>query len=84
MLFLTGFVALAQEVVWARFLAAVIGQGIHTVALTLALVLLGIVLGSALVTRMDERGFVRDTVLGILLLAGAFAFWVPFHLPVDT
>ena len=81
-LFLTGFVALAQEVVWARFLAAVIGQGIHTVALTLALVLIGIVLGSALVTRMDESGFAREAVLGLLLLVGAFAFWIPFHLPV--
>jgi spermidine synthase len=80
-LFATGFVALAQEVVWARFLAALVGNGIHTVSLTLTIVLVGIVLGSALVSRLADHGWARGRTLGLFQIAGAILFWTPFFLP---
>jgi len=61
LVFLAGFAALAQEVLWTRFLALVIRNTVHTYTLTLAVVLCGIVAGSLLVARYADR--VRGTAV---------------------
>lgn len=53
--FLTGFVALAHEVLWTRFLSLLVHNTVYTYTLTLALVLVGIVIGSAVVARFGDR-----------------------------
>jgi spermidine synthase len=81
MVFLGGLIALAQEVVWARFLAAVVGHGVHTVSLTLALVLAGIVLGSALASRIADRPRARLLAFVLLPVVGAVLLRALVHLP---
>ena len=61
LVFVAGFAALAQEVLWTRFLALVTRNTVHTYSLTLAVVLSGIVVGSLLVARFADR--VRRTAL---------------------
>lgn len=55
LVFAAGFSALAQEVLWTRFLSLVTRNTVHTYSLTLAVVLAGIVLGSLLVARFADR-----------------------------
>lgn len=78
--FLTGFVALGYEVLWARFLSLLTHNTVYTYTLTLTAVLCGIVLGSVLTgwkfDGLRRRGLVFGsiqvlngvTVLGILTL----------------
>jgi spermidine synthase len=54
LLFLIGFGALANEVLWTRYLGLLIQSTIHTYTLTLTVVLSGIVLGSALAARLFD------------------------------
>jgi spermidine synthase len=54
-IFLSGFAALACEVLWARFLGLVIHNTVYTYTLTLVAVLLGIVLGSVAAGRLPDR-----------------------------
>jgi spermidine synthase len=51
----TGFVGLAGEVLWTRGLAGVLSSSVYSVALVLAAVLLGIVLGAAVAVRVLRR-----------------------------
>ncbi|MBI5208499.1 MAG: fused MFS/spermidine synthase [Elusimicrobia bacterium] len=72
---LSGFLSLASEVLWTRYLLAVTGDStIYSFGATLTAFLLGIVAGSALAARLCRRG--GDTRLmlgGVLALAGACA-----------
>lgn len=52
---LTGLTALAAEVVWTRFLSLLIRNSVTTYVLALAVVLIGIVLGSWLAARLWDR-----------------------------
>ncbi len=53
--FLSGFLAIMLEVVWTRVLVLHLGSSVYAFALMLAMVLLGIGLGSFVVTRWAER-----------------------------
>src|SRR5688572_5324006 len=79
--FVSGFVALGQEVVWTRFLALLIRTSVHTYALTLALVLVGIVLGSLLVARFADRAQIRGWTFGALQVASGLLVWLLMMLP---
>jgi spermidine synthase len=66
----SGFVALALEVVWFRVLALFLGQTVYAFTIMLAAVLAGIALGSAVVSpfmqrRLDWVGFLGLTEIGI-------------------
>jgi spermidine synthase len=50
--FLSGFVALAHEVLWTRFLALLVRNTVVTFTISLTVVLLGIVIGSLVVSRV--------------------------------
>lgn len=51
----SGFVVLGFEVLWTRFLALLVRSTTTTYTITLAAVLLGIVLGSAVAARLGDR-----------------------------
>jgi len=65
--FVSGFVALALEVLWTRMLAAGTGVSIYIFATILAIYLLGITLGSAAYRRWTRPGWERLAVLGLCL-----------------
>ena len=70
LVFCTGFVGLGNEVVWARFVALIVRNTVHTYTLTLAVVLLGIVIGSALAGRLLEGLSRRAWCYGWLSVCG--------------
>jgi spermidine synthase len=95
LLFLTGFVALGNEVLWTRHLALLLRNTVYTYTLTLTAVLLGIVLGSAVAglhfDRAKSRGFwfgslqaaIGLVTLGLMLIPAGF--WYRFEpLPLTT
>jgi spermidine synthase len=53
--FATGFVALASQILWARYLALLVRTTVLTYTLTLSVVLVGIVLGSVLAAPLFDR-----------------------------
>ena len=73
LLFAVSFVALGLEVLWTRHLSLLVRHTVTTYSLTLTVVLLGIVLGSALVAPWLDRMPRRARVFGALQLATAVA-----------
>jgi spermidine synthase len=69
LLFLTGFVALGNEVLWARHMALLVRNTIYTYTLTLSAVLIGIVLGSAAAGFRFDRSKSRAFWFGSLQVA---------------
>ena len=67
--FVSGFVALALEVLWTRMLAEGTGSSIYIFTTILAIYLLGIALGSAAYRRWSRPPGERLGVLGLLLAA---------------
>ena len=61
-----GFVALGGEVLWTRYLGLLIHNTVYTYTLTLAVVLVGIVLGSILASRFSDKSATRARHFGIL------------------
>ncbi len=70
LVFFTGFVGLGNEVVWARFVALIVRNTVHTYTLTLAVVLLGIVIGSAVAGRLLDGLSRRAWCYGWLSVCG--------------
>ena len=73
--FLTGAVALANEVLWTRFAALLVASTITTYSLTIGLVLLGIVIGGLLVSTVLSLIFV-PSFYTIMDDVGRFFGWV--------
>jgi spermidine synthase len=65
--FVSGFVALALEVLWTRMLAEGTGSSIYIFTTILAIFLLGIALGSALYRRLSRPQGERLGTLGVCL-----------------
>lgn len=95
LLFLTGFVALGNEVLWARHLALLIRNTVYTYTLTLTAVLIGIVLGSVAAALCFDRSKSRAFWFGALQVSTGFVtlglmlipadFWARFDpLPLST
>ncbi len=57
----TGFIALSNEVIWARYLSLLVTNGVHTYTLTLTVILVGIGLGGPLAGALLRR--TRDGAL---------------------
>jgi spermidine synthase len=81
----SGFTALAAEVLWTRHLALLLGGTVYTLALVLAVFLLGLAGGSAAAGLIDERDRARTALalcqwLLCLALAAA-AYFVARSLP---
>ena len=70
LLFLTGFVALGNEVLWTRHLALLIRNTVYTYTFTLSAVLVGIVLGSIFSASRFDRSSLRAFSFGLLQVVG--------------
>ncbi|MBL8915594.1 MAG: fused MFS/spermidine synthase [Archangium sp.] len=76
---LAGFAAMGLEIVWFRFLSTLLGGYRSIFSLTLAVVLVGIVVGSAVSGRLLKRFkavelFIAAQALFVLTALAAFAF----------
>lgn len=79
----TGLVALGGEVLWSRFLALVVRNTVHTYTIILSVVLLGIVLGSWIASRLFDRDLPRAAWFGGLQAASALLMLLLMSLPAD-
>jgi len=68
-LFLSGFVALGNEVLWTRHLSLLIGNTVYSYTLTLSAVLIGIVAGSGAGALRFDRSKSRAFWLGLIQVA---------------
>lgn len=77
----SGFVALAYEVIWSRVLALIIGSSVYAFSIMLTTFLIGLAAGATLASRLADR--VRRPVLifgiieaavGVTSLIGAYLF----------
>jgi spermidine synthase len=84
LLFAIGFVALGTEVLWTRFLALLLDNTVYTYTITLALVLVGIVLGSGLVACLPDRTPPRARLFGGLQVANGLLVWGLLMLPASA
>ena len=84
LVFMTGLIALGNEVLWARFLGLLVRNTVLTYTLMLTTVLLGIVLGSLLGSSVGDRVQSRARLFGALLAAGALAVLGTILLPPRT
>jgi spermidine synthase len=82
LVFATGFVAIGGQVLWIRFLALLVPNGVHAYTLTLAAVLLGIVGGSLLAARLADRARHPALHFGALQVGYGLVVLVTLHLPV--
>jgi spermidine synthase len=88
---LTGFTALAAEILWTRFLALLVPNSVHTYTIALTVTLVGIVLGSGLASWLADRASgLADRASGLALVFGgllagsAISVLLLMHLPPHT
>ena len=79
--FSVGFVALGGEVLWTRYLGLLIYNTVYTYTLTLAVVLVGIVLGSILASRFSDKSTMRAQHFGTLQVLTGLAVLSLMTLP---
>lgn len=79
--FFVGFVALGGEVLWTRYLGLLIYNTVYTYTLTLAVVLVGIVLGSILASRFSDKSTMRARHFGTLQVLTSLAVLSLMTLP---
>ncbi|MCU0962281.1 MAG: fused MFS/spermidine synthase [Pirellulaceae bacterium] len=75
-----GFVALAHEVLWTRYLSLWMPNTVYTYTLTLSVVLLGIVLGSLLAAAVSDRVRWRAGLFGAAQVASGVAVMMVMQL----
>ncbi|WP_395376212.1 fused MFS/spermidine synthase [Marinicella sp. W31] len=76
---ISGFVAFAQEVAWARLLSHILGNSLYSFAVILAIFLFGISLGALFGSWLSKRR-AAQSILAILQLCLAFLFLMSFIL----
>jgi len=82
--FSVGFVALGGEVLWTRYLGLLIHNTVYTYTLTLAVVLVGIVLGSILASRFSDKSTTRARHFGTLQVLTGLAVLTLMTLPKNV
>ena len=70
--FVTGFSAIGFEVIWTKYLTVFLGTNIFGIGMVLALFLLGIALGSLLVSRWIDKFENLKLAIGVTLAFTAF------------
>jgi spermidine synthase len=76
-----GFVALGLEVLWTRQLSLIVRSSVHTYTLMLAVVLVGIALGSALAAQLADRLRSREIAFGLCPIGIALCVTASTALP---
>ena len=84
MFFTIGLVAIGSQVLWARFLALLVPNTVHTYTITLAVVLVGIVLGSFLASRLFDGRLPRVASFGAFQILTGVSVAVVMYLPAET
>lgn len=79
----TGFVLLALEHVWFRYLAILLGSSTYSFSVLLAGVIAGLGLGSLVAGRVARRGGLGPRGLALALVLEAFALLAPLPLYDD-
>lgn len=79
--FLCGFTALANEVLWTRFLSLILHNTVYTYTLTLTVILLGIVIGSILTASRFDRVQRHGLLFGCVQAANAILVMLAMLLP---
>ena len=79
--FLSGFVALGNEVLLVRYLSLLIHNSVYTYTLTLTITLAGIVLGSVLISGIGDRTKRRAFIFGMAHVLSALLIWSLVMLP---
>ena len=82
--FSVGFVALGGEVLWTRYLGLLIHNTVYTYTLTLAVVLVGIVLGSILASQFSDKSTTRARHFGTLQVLTGLAVLTLMTLPKNV
>ena len=77
----SGFAALGNEIIWARYLALLMYDTVYTYTLTLTVVLVGIVLGSLAAAVIFDRTTRHALVFGAVQIAIAIAVLGVLMLP---
>ncbi len=68
----SGFLGLTFQVLWTRMLAFLNGNDVYAFSITLAVYLLGLVLGSALISMFGRRWYLSGSTIGGLLVMLGF------------
>ena len=71
--FLAGFVALGNEILWTRYFSLIVHNTVYTYTLTLAITLIGIVLGSILIAGFTDHTVRRALVFGTVHVLNGIA-----------
>lgn len=79
-----GMVALGEEVLWTRYLGLLFTQDTYSFGLMLIAVLLGLVIGSALVARLVDRARQLPALFAGLQFAHGLAVLTAFLLPPES
>jgi spermidine synthase len=82
--FLSGFTALGNEILWARYLSLIIHNTVYTYTLTLTVTLTGIVLGSILISFISDRTSRRALIFGAVHVLIGLSVLTVLLLPPDT
>ena len=81
--FLTGFVGVAIEILWVRYLPLMITSSVHAYTLPLVVVLLGIGIGSLVIAPLCDRSRHPVVIFGILQALTGLSVLVAMKLPRD-
>lgn len=81
--FATGYVALANEVLWTRYLSLLMHNTVYTYTVTLSVILTGIVVGSVVGARFFDGLRRRALVFGALQVATGLIVMLVLLLPVS-
>ena len=81
--FVTGFLALGNEILWARFLSLVLHNTVYTYTVTLTVVLVGIVIGSMAGAVIFDRLTNREFFFGATQVAIGLVVSMLLFAPAD-
>ena len=81
--FLTGFVGVAIEILWARYLPLMITSSVYAYTIPLVVVLLGIGIGSLVIAPLCDRSRHPVLIFGILQAIAGLSVLLAMKLPRD-
>lgn len=79
--FLSGFVILGNEIIWSRYLSLIVYNSVYTYTLTITVILIGIVVGSALTAKFFDRTVRRPLIFGSVQMAIGITVLMALMLP---
>ncbi len=81
--FLVGFSAIGVQIIWSRFLSLVLHNTVYTYTITISTVILGIVFGSLLASKLVKKKERIASLLGAFLIATLTVLIATLYLPAD-